>query len=134
MVSLASDAGFRGVPTRSVYCSSKAAIYYFAEALRLEFEKSNIHSVIVIPPKLNSTFWEHIEYVGSVKEKVLQDSRKKYDTETFAYEVVAGLENNERIITKKFKTIKIFTYLNYIFPLLADFFVKKFTNINDINR
>ena len=60
--------------------------------------------------------------------------RKKNDTETFAYEVVAGLENNERIITKKFKTIKIFTYLNYIFPLLADFFVKKFTNINDINR
>ncbi|MDC1054728.1 SDR family NAD(P)-dependent oxidoreductase, partial [Alphaproteobacteria bacterium] len=69
IVSLSSDAGFRGVPTRSIYCSSKSAIYYFAESLRLEYQKYDVASVTVLPPKLDSTFWEHIEYRGSIKEK-----------------------------------------------------------------
>ena len=134
IVSLSSDAGFRGVPTRSIYCSSKAAIYYFAEALRLECDKYNVESVIILPPKLNSSFWEHIEYRGSIREKPLMDARTKYDTEKFANEVIDQLEKNKKIITKKFRTIKIFTFLNYLFPFISDFIVKKFTNINQIQR
>ena len=125
IINLSSDAGFRGVPTRSIYCSSKAAIYYFAESLRLECEKYNVDSVTIIPPKLNSSFWEHIEYRGSIKEKPLMDSRKKYDTKKFASEVVNQLEKNKKIITKKYRSIKLFTFMNYIFPLLSDIVVNE---------
>lgn len=134
IVNISSDAGFRGVPTRSIYCSSKSAIYFFSEALRLELKKYNVSVVTIIPPKLNSTFWEHIEYSGSIKEKPLKDKRKTYDTKKFAIEVVSSLQKNKIIITKRFRTIKLFTFLNYIFPLIADKVVKKFTNIEEIKR
>ncbi len=39
ILNLISDAAFRGVPTRSSYCSSKAAFGIFTEAIRLELRE-----------------------------------------------------------------------------------------------
>lgn len=46
---VSSIAGFRGLPTAPAYSVSKAAIRYYAQALRAQYHQDNIHVTVICP-------------------------------------------------------------------------------------
>ena len=135
IINIISDAAFRGVPTRSSYCSSKAAFGAFTEALRLELKEKSIDVVYVIPPKLNTNFFKNIKYFGILeKDKIsYSDKRPFFSQDRFAKILIKELENDKKIITK-FTIAKILTGLNFLFPLVCDLVVENFSSWKKIRN
>ncbi len=129
ILNIISDAAFRGVPTRSSYCSSKAALGSFTESIRLELKEKSIDVVYVIPPKLNTNFFNNIQYFGKLKKDKISysDKRPFFDNNRFAKILLNKVDKNKLIITK-FTIAKVLTGINFIFPLVCDIVVEKFSS------
>lgn len=126
IINIASDTAYRAIPTRSSYCSSKASLRNFTESMRLELKIYNIDCVTVTPPKLDTRFFEKIQYFGLLNKEKLpySDSRPFYPTNKFAKIIINGIEKNKSHIGV-FSVTKIFLFINFLIPLVADYMVEK---------
>ena len=135
ILNIISDAAYRGVPTRSSYCSSKAAFGIFTEAIRLELREKKIDVVYAIPPKLNTNFFNNIKYFGKLKKDKIPytDKRPFFSHDRFAKILINEIAKNKLIITK-FTVAKVLTGLNFVFPLVCDIIVEKFSSWKKIQK
>ena len=99
------------------------------ESLRLELKLYNIDVVNVIPPKLDTNFFKKIIYFGKLNTNKIYytDSRPFYSHVKFSKKIVENIEQGKLFISV-FSITKVFTFINYLFPLIADFFVERFSS------
>ena len=135
IINMVSDTAYRAIPTRSSYCSSKASFRNFTEAMRVELKIYNIDCITVTPPKLDTKFFEKIQYFGYLNKEKLpySDSRPFYPTKKFAEQIINGIENNKKHIGV-FSITKIFLLINYLFPSIGDFMVEKLSTWKKIKE
>ena len=132
---MVSDTAFRAIPTRTSYCSSKAALNSLTESLRLELKILNIDVINVIPPKLDTNFFKKIKYFGKLDlDKIYySDSRPFYSHVKFSKQVIKDTERGKMFIYV-FSITKLFTFLNYLLPKVADILVEKLSSWKKIKK
>lgn len=135
IINMVSDTAFRAIPTRTSYCSSKAALNSLTESLRLELKIFNIDVINVIPPKLDTNFFKKIKYFGKLNlDKIYySDSRPFYSHIKFSKQVIKETEKGKMFIYV-FSITKLFTFLNYLLPKVADILVEKLSSWKKIKR
>jgi short-subunit dehydrogenase len=122
IINISSLLGKRGFPGSAAYCASKFALCGFSESLRVELASSGISVLSFCPALTDTPIFEHLLPSGEHE----RPSRKGMDVEDVAREILDAAWKNKRevLLTLRGKAI---TWLNKIFPSLADFlFILKY--------
>lgn len=100
VVSTSTVSGLYGVPGRSAYSSSKAALHAAMEAFRIEMSDEGIRSVIVCPPYTKTNLRQSgLDADGSTLSEE-QASGKIKTAEEVANSILIAVENpNSRLVT-----------------------------------
>ncbi len=116
VVNIASVLGHRGVPERSLYCATKAAVRAFSEALRAEWKRHGI-SVLVVSPGLTETEFPQrvIQRTGPPKAHDFPPVSAHY----VARKTVQAICRDRHEIVPYFWG-KVFIWLNRLSPRLVD--------------
>jgi D-sorbitol dehydrogenase (acceptor) len=61
IINFASQAGRRGEPNITVYCSTKAAVISVTQSLALELADDNIRVNAIAPGVINTPMWKHVD-------------------------------------------------------------------------
>jgi short-subunit dehydrogenase len=126
IVGVSSIAGFRGLPGRSGYSASKAAVNSFLEVLRTELLESGVNVMWVCPGFTTS----NIRNVALNKEAQPQGETTMNEGEMMsaaecASHILHAIEKRKRTLVLTF-TGKRAIFMNRFFPSLADKMVRKF--------
>lgn len=126
IVGVSSIAGFRGLPGRSGYSASKAAVNSFLEVLRTEILESGANVMWVCPGFTTS----NIRNVALDKDARPQGETTMNEGEMMSAEECAGhilhaIEKRKRTLVLTF-TGKRAIFMNRFFPSLADKMVRRF--------
>lgn len=126
IVGVSSIAGFRGLPGRSGYSASKAAVNSFLEVLRTELLESGVNVMWVCPGFTTS----NIRNVALNKDAAPQgettmDEGSMMSAEECAGHILHAVEKRKRTLVLTF-TGKRAIFMNRFFPSLADKLVRKF--------
>jgi short-subunit dehydrogenase len=126
IVGVSSIAGFRGLPGRSGYSASKAAVNSFLEALRTELLETRVNVMWVCPGFTTS----NIRNVALNKDAKPQgespmDEGNMMSSEECAEHILTAVEKRKRTLVLTF-TGKRTIFMNRFFPSLADKLVRKF--------
>lgn len=125
IVFISSLAGIRGLPFLSAYCSSKMALRAFAESIRIEEAKNNIHVGLIF---VGITDIEHNkETIAADGSKILLESRKNKKVQSTEY-VASTVSKN--ISKRKFITVltsigKLNAFLQPRYPLFVEKLILK---------
>lgn len=126
IVGVSSIAGFRGLPGRSGYSASKAAVNSFLEVLRTELLESGVNVMWVCPGFTAS----NIRNVALNKDaepqgETTMEEDKMMTAEACAAHIAKAIEKRKRTLILTF-TGKRAVFMNRFFPSLADKLVRKF--------
>src|SRR6185312_1783772 len=125
IVGVASIAGHRGLPGRSGYSASKAAVIRWMETLRTELLDTGVNVMWVSPgfTASNTRYAALGENAEPVKESKL-DEGKIMTAEECAGHMIKAIEKRKRTLVLTF-TGKEAIFMNKFFPGLADKLIRK---------
>jgi short-subunit dehydrogenase len=130
--SISSIAGYRGLPARSGYSSSKFAIQGFMESLRTELLQTGVHVMWICPGFTNSNI-RNVALAGDgkpQKETPLEES-KLMSSETCADLIIQAIIKRKRSAVFTIQG-KLTVWINKLFPAWADKLVfQHFANEKD---
>ncbi len=122
---ISSIAGYRGLPARTGYSSSKFAMQGFLESLRTELLHTGVHVMWVCPGFTNSNIRNvALSGSGSPQSETPLEESKLMSAETCATLITEAIALRKR--TKVYTSQGVLTvWLNKLFPALADKLVYK---------
>ena len=125
IVGVSSIAGYRGLPGRTGYSSSKFALQGFLEALRTELLHTGAH-VMWVSPGFTASNIRNVarSETGTAQGETPLDEGKLMTAEQCAAIILSGMENRKRSIVMTGQG-KLTVWLNKLFPALADKLVYK---------
>lgn len=120
VVGVISIAGFKGLPARTGYSSSKFAIYGFLDTLRVEHLHDGLHVMIFAPGFTASNIrFTALTANGSAQGETPRDEGKMMSAEEVAARLVKGVyKRKAQIILTPIG--KLTVWLNKFFPRLVD--------------
>lgn len=120
VVGVISIAGFKGLPARTGYSSSKFAIYGFLDTLRVEHLHDGLHVMIFAPGFTASNIrFTALTADGSAQGETPRDEGKMMSAEEVASRLVKGVyKRKAQIILTPIG--KLTVWLNKFFPRLVD--------------
>lgn len=120
VVGVISIAGFKGLPARTGYSSSKFAIYGFLDTLRVEHLHDGLHVMIFAPGFTASNIrFTALTADGSAQGETPRDEGKMMSAEAVAARLVKGVyKRKAQIILTPIG--KLTVWLNKFFPRLVD--------------
>jgi short-subunit dehydrogenase len=120
VVGISSIAGFRGLPGRTGYSSSKYAMMGFMESLRTENRKTGLHVLIVAPNFTASNIRNTaLTADGSIQSESPRDENKMMTAEEVARRICKAIVRKKIIIYMTFQG-KLIVWINRFFPRLMD--------------
>ncbi|MFT3903492.1 MAG: SDR family oxidoreductase [Niabella sp.] len=126
IVGISSIAGYRGLPGRTGYSSSKFAVQGFLETLKTELKDEGVHVMWVCPGFTTSGIRDRaLNDKGETQEKNPMDEGKLMSAEVCAAHLLKAIKNKRRTLILTM-TGKETVFLNRFFPGLADKLVHKF--------
>lgn len=120
VVGVSSIAGYKGLPGRTGYSSSKFAIQGFLETLRIENLKNGLHVLIACPGFTASNIRNTaLAKDGSMQGESPLDEGKLMTAETVAKKIIIAVQKRKHrlILTTQGKLI---VFLNKFFPKMMD--------------
>lgn len=125
IVGVSSIAGYRGLPGRTGYSSSKFAMNGFMESLRTELLKTGVHVMVACPGFTAS----NIRVAALAKDGVSHgetsmEEGKMMSAEEVASNIVDGIAARKRTLVMTGQG-KLTVWINKLFPALADKLVFK---------
>ena len=120
MVGVSSIAGYKGLPGRTGYSSSKFAMNGFLEALRVENLKTGLH-VMIASPGFTASNIRKVALVndGSAQGETSMVEEKMMSAEEVAEQIAQGVENRSRTLVMTFQG-KLTVFLSKWLPKLLD--------------
>jgi short-subunit dehydrogenase len=117
---VSSIAGYRGLPGRTGYSSSKFAMQGFLEALRTELLYTGVH-VMWVSPGFTASNIRNVARSkdGSAQAETPLDEGKLMSAEECARIIMDGVVNRKRTIVMTTQG-KLAVWLNKLFPSIAD--------------
>ncbi|MBZ4192083.1 SDR family oxidoreductase [Niabella beijingensis] len=126
IVGISSIAGYRGLPGRTGYSSSKFALQGFLECLMTELKDDNVHVMWVSPGFTASSIRDNaLNDKGEKQKENPMDEGKMMTAAEAALRILKAIKNKKRTIVMT-TTGKETVFLNKFFPSLADRLVHKF--------
>jgi short-subunit dehydrogenase len=123
---VSSIAGFRGLPGRSGYSSSKAAVNSFLEVLRTELLDSGVNVMWVCPGFTTSNIRNAaLNKNAKPQGETPMDEESMMSAEECARHILNAIEKRKRTLVLTF-TGRRAIFMNRFFPSLADKMVRKF--------
>lgn len=120
IVGVSSIAGYKGLPGRTGYSSSKFAMHGFLESVRIENLKKGIHVLIACPGFTASNIRNTaLDANGSVQGETPRDEQKMMQPEEVAKAMVAAVEKRKDRLTLTANG-KLTVFLNKFFPKMVD--------------
>ncbi len=120
VVGVISIAGFKGLPARTGYSSSKFAVYGFMDTLRVEHLKDGLHVMIFAPGFTASNIrFTALTADGSAQGKTPRDEGNMMSAEAVAQRLVKGVYKRKAQIVLT-PIGKLTVLLNKFFPRLVD--------------
>ena len=125
IVGIASIAGYRGLPGRSGYSASKAAVIRWMETIRTELMDTGVNVMWVSPgfTASNTRYAALGENAKPVMDSKL-DEGKIMTAEECAGHIVKAIEKRKRTLVLTFQG-KEALFMNKFFPALADKIIRK---------
>ena len=120
VVGVSSIAGYKGLPGRTGYSSSKFAIQGFLETIRIENLKKGLHVLIACPGFTASNIRNTaLAKDGSMQGESPLDEGKLMTAETVAKKIIIAIQHKKHrlILTTQGKLI---VFLNKFFPKMMD--------------
>ncbi len=120
VVGVISIAGYKGLPARTGYSSSKFAIYGFLDTLRIEHLNDGLHVMIFAPGFTTSNIRNvALKADGSQQGETPRDEGKMMSASQCAKHLIKGIEKRraEVILTTQGKLV---VWINKFFPRLVD--------------
>jgi NADP-dependent 3-hydroxy acid dehydrogenase YdfG len=125
VVAVSSIAGYRGLPGRTGYSSSKFALQGFLEALRTELFNTGVHIMWVSPGFTSSNIRNVARSSdGSAQAETPLDESKLMSAGECAGIILDALEKRKRTVVMTTQG-KLTVWINKLFPSLADKLVYK---------
>ena len=120
VVGVSSIAGYKGLPGRTGYSSSKFAMNGFLEALRVENLKTGLH-VMIASPGFTASNIRKVALVkdGSAQGETSMVEEKMMSAEEVAEQIAQGVENRSRTLVMTFQG-KLTVFLSKWLPKLLD--------------
>ncbi|WP_199118992.1 SDR family oxidoreductase [Pedobacter sp. ASV28] len=120
IVGVSSIAGYRGLPGRTGYSSSKFAMNGFMECLRTELLKTNVHVMVACPGFTTS----NIRVAALAKDGVAHgetsmEEGKMMSAEEVAVRICNGIDQRKRTLIMT-RQGKLAVWINKLFPAFAD--------------
>lgn len=120
IVGVISIAGFKGLPARTGYSSSKFAIYGFLDTLRVEHLKDDLHVMIFAPGFTASNIREEaLVSDGSRQGETPRDEASMMTADECVRHLIKGIEKRKAQIVLT-PVGKLTVILNKFFPRLVD--------------
>ena len=120
IVGVSSIAGYKGLPGRTGYSSSKFAMHGFLEALRIEYMKHGLHVLIACPGFTASNIRNTaLAADGSSQGETPRDEQKMMQPEEVAMRIVSAVKYRKDRLTLTFSG-KLTVLLNKFFPKWVD--------------
>ncbi|MHB1178527.1 MAG: SDR family oxidoreductase [Daejeonella sp.] len=120
VVGVSSIAGYRGLPGRSGYSSSKFALNGFLEALRVENLKTGLHVMIASPGFTASNIrYAALMEDGSSQGDTSMEEGKMMSSEEVALIIARGVKSRKRTLIMTGQG-KLTVFLNKIFPAFLE--------------
>ena len=120
VVGVISIAGFKGLPARTGYSSSKFAVYGFIDTLRIEHLKDGLHVMIFAPGFTASNIRiTALTADGSPQGKTPRSEGNMMSAESVAQRLVKGVYKRKRQVVLT-PIGKLTVWLNKFFPRLVD--------------
>ena len=120
VVAVSSIAGYKGLPGRTGYSSSKFAIHGFLEVLRIENMKKGLHVLTACPGFTASNIRNTaLAADGSQQGESPRDEGKMMTAEKVAEHIVNAITKRKPRLTLTFQG-KLTVWLNKFFPRLVD--------------
>ena len=120
IVGVSSIAGYKGLPGRTGYSSSKFAMHGFLEALRIENMKHGLHVLIACPGFTASNIRNTaLAADGSSQGETPRDEQKMMQPEEVAMRIVSAVKGRKDRLTLTFSG-KLTVLLNKFFPKWVD--------------
>ncbi len=120
VVGVISIAGFKGLPARTGYSSSKFAIYGFLDTLRIEHLHDGLH-VMVFAPGFTTSNIRNVALTadGSQQGETPRDEEKMMSAEEVAARMAKGIiKRKSQIVLTPIGNLTV--WLNKFFPRLVD--------------
>ncbi|MBE9601004.1 SDR family oxidoreductase [Pedobacter sp. MC2016-24] len=120
VVSVSSIAGYRGLPGRTGYSSSKFAMNGFMEALRTELLKTGVHVMVACPGFTTSNIRvAALAKDGHAHGETSMEEGKMMTAAEVAKRIVDGIASRKRTLIMTGQG-KLTVWLNKLLPALAD--------------
>ena len=120
IVGVSSVAGFKGLPGRTGYSSSKFAMQGFLETLRIENLKKGLHVLIACPgftkTNIRST---SLTFDGSPQGESPRDEESMMKAEEVAVKIADAIEKRKRVLIMTMQG-KLAIFLNKVIPFVMD--------------
>jgi len=120
LVGVSSIAGYKGLPGRTGYSSSKFAMHGFLETLRIENMKKGLHVLIACPGFTASNIRNTaLNEKGEVQGESPRDEGKMMSAEEVAGHIARAIAKRKDRLTLTFQG-KLTVFLNKFFPKFLD--------------
>jgi len=120
VVGVSSIAGYKGLPGRAGYSSSKFAMHGFLEVLRIENMKKGVHVLIACPGFTTSNIRNSaLSGTGDQQGESPRDEDKMMTAEAVAEQIILAIQKKKHRLTLTTQG-KITVFLNKFFPNFMD--------------
>ncbi|WAC40412.1 SDR family oxidoreductase [Pedobacter sp. SL55] len=120
IVSVSSIAGYRGLPGRTGYSSSKFAMNGFMECLRTELLKTGVHVMVACPGFTTSNIRvAALSKDGQAHGETSMEEGKMMSAEEVAARICDGITQRKRTLIMT-RQGKLAVWVNKLFPAFAD--------------
>lgn len=120
IVAVSSIAGYRGLPGRTGYSSSKFAMNGFMESLRTELLKTGVHVMVACPGFTTSNIRvAALSQDGTTHGETSMEEGKMMTAEEVAQRICDGIEQKKRTLIMT-RQGKLAVWVNKLFPAFAD--------------
>ncbi len=120
IVGVSSIAGYRGLPGRTGYSSSKFAMNGFMEALRTELLKTGVHVMVACPGFTTSNIRvAALSKDGQAHGETSMEEGKMMTAEEVARRIADGIEQRKRTLIMTGQG-KLAVWMNKLFPAFTD--------------
>ncbi|WP_343532098.1 SDR family oxidoreductase [Pedobacter sp.] len=120
IVAVSSIAGYRGLPGRTGYSSSKFAMNGFMESLRTELLKTGVHVMVACPGFTTSNIRvAALSQDGTAHGETSMEEGKMMTAEEVAQRICDGIEQRKRTLIMT-RQGKLAVWVNKLFPAFAD--------------
>jgi short-subunit dehydrogenase len=120
IVAVSSIAGYRGLPGRTGYSSSKFAMNGFMEALRTELLKTGVHVMVACPGFTTSNIRvAALSKDGAAHGETSMEEGEMMSAEEVAMRISDGIVDRKRTLIMT-KQGKLAVWMNKLFPAITD--------------